>query len=193
MISFQHLRQYCPSSWNIWVSCPHLWYCSSWWIIGSICLHDCLNQHQRLLACLPVVLLFLVFTLSTSSLQAMLKSVAYCVEVVLCSNSRTSLRSQVPRMFMSCKPILSNSFIKCWLMKFVFSSNRPVCACSFRPFISIPIISICLRNFVNSALDLSSLNIIQSSIHRYYYIMIQHYEWMIKTYSPIRKLLYSRL
>jgi hypothetical protein len=41
------------------------------------------------------------------------------------------------------------------LMSFVFSSNRPVSACSFRPFISIPINSICLRNLEIIALDLS--------------------------------------
>ena len=75
----------------------------------------------------------------------------------VCSNSTTSLPSQVLLMLMNCKPILSNSFMKCWLMNLVFSSNRPVSAFSSRPFTSIPNNSICLRNLENSIVDFSTL------------------------------------
>lgn len=95
----------------------------------------------------------MVIMISTSILSH--ESYITRLRLKLCSNSTMSRPSQVPRMFMSFKPILSNSFIKCWLMSFVFSSNRPVSAYSFRPFISIPINSICFRNLEIIALDLS--------------------------------------
>jgi hypothetical protein len=57
------------------------------------------------------------------------------------SKSTTSLPIKVPVIFMSCSPILSNSFMKCWFMNF-FNLNRPVSVSRCRLFMSMPIISI---------------------------------------------------
>lgn len=63
-------------------------------------------------------------------------------------------------MFMSFSPILSNSFIKCAFIIFVFSLNRPVSASWSKPFIAIPIISIFYA---------TSLILVPTCLHSLYY------------------------
>src|SRR5215469_14307359 len=71
-------------------------------------------------------------------------------------------------------------------MNFVFSSNLPVSACSFRSFISIPSNSICLRNLENLALDLCAF--LYSDCHHIYSKFSICQTTMIKTNSKsIRK------
>jgi len=106
-----------------------------------------------------VLVTYRSFYLKLLNIQSRLLPWLQCVicHETFASKSTISLPSKVPVIFMSSKPLLSNSFRKCRFMSLVFSLNRLLSIFWSRLFISMPIISIFFLHTCISSCDLDNV------------------------------------